>query len=83
MNIKISFITACILRDHCNLSKELVRQIDGMPAKAEIVYLSVSHIEIKQASIDLKKYMSSSDGYHKVTFDFALKEVEYFAKLDT
>ncbi|KOE12527.1 hypothetical protein ACS85_12415 [Vibrio parahaemolyticus] len=83
MNIKISFITACILRDHCNVSKELVRQIDAMPVKAEIVHLSVSRIEMKQASIELKKYMSSSDGYHKETFDFALKEVEYFGKFDT
>ena len=83
MKIKTSYITASILRDRCNVSNELAEQIDGLPVKAETVYLHVSHAEMKRAVIALKEFMSSSNSYHEDTFESALKEIEYFANHST
>lgn len=83
MKIKTSFITASILRDQCNVSNELSKQIDCLPAKADTVYLHVDQEEMKSAAIALKEFMNSSSSYHKDTFESVLKEVEYFANHST
>jgi hypothetical protein len=83
MKIKTSYITASILRDLCNVSNELVEQIDGLPVKASTVYLQVEQAEMKRAAIALKEVMSSSNSYHKDTFESVLKEIEYFANHST
>jgi len=83
MKIKTSSITASILRDQCNVSNELVEQIDSLPVKADTVYLHVEQAEMKRAAIALKEFMSSSNDYHKDTFESVLKEIEYFANHST
>ena len=79
MKIKTSFVTASILKDKCNVSDGLVEQINGLPFKANTVYLHVEQVEMKRAAIALKEFMNSSNSYHKDTFESVLKEVEYFA----
>ncbi len=83
MKIKTSFITASILRDQCNVSDELAEQINGLPVKADTVYLHVDQTEMKRAAIALKEFMNSSSSYHKDTFESVLKEIEYFASHST
>lgn len=83
MKIKTSSITASILRDQCNVSNELAEQIDSLPVKADSVYLHVEQAELKRAVIALKEFMSSSNAYHKDTFESVLKEIEYFANHST
>ena len=83
MKIKTSSITASILRDQCNVSNALAEQIDGLPVKADTVYLHVEQAEMKKAAIELKEFMSSSNSYHKDTFESVLKEIEYFANHST
>jgi hypothetical protein len=83
MKIETSSITASILRDQCNVSNELAEQIDGLPVKADTVYLHVEQAEMKRAAIALKEFMGSSNSYHKDTFESVLKEIEYFANHST
>ena len=83
MKIKTSSITASILRDQCNVSNELADQIDGLPVKANTVYLHVKQAEMKKAAIALKEFMSSTNSYHKDTFESVLKKIEYFANHST
>jgi hypothetical protein len=83
MKIKPSFITASILRDQCNVSDELAEQINGLPVKADTVYLHVEKTEMKKSVIALREFMSSSNSYHKDTFESVLKEIEYFANHST
>jgi len=79
VKIKTSYITASILRNQCNVSNDLAEQIDNLPVKANTVYLYVEQAEMKRAAILLKEFMSSSNGYHKDTFESVLREIEYFA----
>ena len=83
MKIKTSFITVSILKDQCNVGGELAEQINGLPVKAETVYLHVEQAEMKRAVIALKEFMNSSNSYHKDTFESVLKEIEYFANHST
>lgn len=78
MKIKISNITACILRDYCQASAGLIQQINGLPVKADTVYLQVEQGEMKRAVVALKQFMESSNNYHTETFESVLREVEYF-----
>lgn len=83
MKIKTSIITTSILRDQCNVSDELIEQINGLPVKADTVYLHVDQAELKCAAIALKEFMGTSSDYHAVTFESALKEIEYFSNYST
>ena len=83
MKIKISSITASILRDQCSVSNELADQIDGLPVKSDTVYLHVEQAEMKKAATVLKEFMSSSNSYHQDTFESVLREIEYFANHST
>ena len=83
MRIKTSFITASILKDQCGVGDELVAQIESLPVKADIVYLEVDVAEMKMAAVKLKEFMCKSDSYHKETFESVLREIEYFAGLNS
>lgn len=83
MRIKTSFITASILRDQCNVSDDLIEQINELHVKSDTVYLFVEQAEMKSAVIALKDFMNSSTSYHAETFASVLKELEYYASCST
>jgi hypothetical protein len=79
MRIKISAITANLIKDHCDISEDLMAQTINLPVKADIVTLYVKQIELQQAHTSIQTLMFENSHYHQATYEHALKELNYLA----